>query len=201
MARKKLSSKSSQVTKDKVTTVKQNEDKKIPDEPNEQEQSQAKTQEQKEQTSKTKQPQVESKPESNEQPKAEDKKDTTKKKQPNLYTQLTSQYYQRYKLFIKKRNPKQAINNFINIYNVVEQHPDILREVVDIFRKDKLLLSEKVALQGIQFVDKIKTVKISVFYHIVKSIVFNKDKDKINFDLVKDVIPEPLFVEYKKVLK
>jgi len=199
MARKKRNSNFLQTTENDVTTVELG---------NEQEQSQEEIQEtvsvnetETEQNESVEQPQTESKPESNEQPKVETKKDTVNKKQPNLYVQLASQYYQRYKLFIKKRNPKQAINNFINIYNVVEQHPDILREVVDIFRKDKLVLGEKVALQGIQFVDKIKTMKISIFYHVIKSVIFNKDKDKINFDLVKDVIPEPLFVEYKKILK
>lgn len=127
---------------------------------------------------------------------------TAKKLNKDEIDELTiKQYYKRYSDYIKARKPQKAITTFYNIYFVVEKNPKILFKTIELFKTNKNLLHEKVALQSIESLDTVKKLKLGIFYHVIRTIVYNEDRSKINFSLVKEVIPDNVFNEYKKVLK
>ena len=119
-------------------------------------------------------------------------------KKPDTNILILNQYYQRYSLCIKTRKPIKAINYFINIYNHIEKNPQLYTEAINLFKQNRNILHETIALQGIETILPQKRLKIETFYTLLKAAV-NNEKLKINFDIVNEIVKNTdLLKEYKK---
>ena len=114
---------------------------------------------------------------------------------------LLSQYYQNYSENIKKRLPSKAIMSFINIALLIDKTPSLFDNAVMLFSKNKNLLAETVALQGIENINNENRFKIEIFYTMIKAKIYNENI-KIDFNKLSNIIKnDKLLIVYKKALK
>jgi len=111
---------------------------------------------------------------------------------------IMAQYYQQYQGYVKAGQPAKAIASFTNIYKQVEKKPENLGSIIELFRTNKDLLAEKVALQGIEVITGAMRIKLEIFYTLLKAVVSGK-KIRISFDRTAEYVKNTkLMTEYKK---
>jgi hypothetical protein len=97
---------------------------------------------------------------------------------------VSMEYIDNYVKYVKENNFDNAILSLSNSINTIINNDDVkgLKYLINVFKDNKNVLSEKIALRKIQLLDPVNVMRIQCMYTILKSATNNK---KVEIDMKK----------------